>query len=120
MSAPTHAAEAHAAHGHANYVKIYFILLGLFVVSVLGPTLGIKWLTLITAFGIAIVKATMVAGYFMHLNIEKRYIWYMLFVMLGFLLVFFAGVSPDVLKSHGQNWTQVEEIQAPKAPAPHH
>ena len=86
------------------YVKIWGILLVLLVVSVLGPELGIKWVTLVTAFGIAIVKAWMVANYFMHLNIEKKYITYMLLSMVIFISLFFFGVAPDVMRASGVNW----------------
>ena len=55
-----------------HYVKIWGILLVLLVISICGPMLEIKVVTLITAFGIAIVKAWVVASYFMHLNIEKN------------------------------------------------
>lgn len=110
--------ESAAAHG-TNYVKIYVILLILFAVSVLGPTLGIAAVTVLTAFGLAVVKATMVAGYFMHLNVEKRYIWYTLLLMLVFMLVLFAGVSPDVLKSSGQNWRDASGFVPPTPPAHH-
>jgi caa(3)-type oxidase subunit IV len=110
--------EANAAH-HTNYVKIYLVLLLLFAVSVLGPTLGIAAVTVITAFGLAVVKATMVAGYFMHLNVERRYIWYLLLLMLTFMLVLFAGVSPDVLKSSGQNWRDVSGFVPPTPPVHH-
>jgi caa(3)-type oxidase subunit IV len=106
-------------HSHPDYFKIYYILVGLFFISVLGPTLGFPLLTLITAFGIAIVKATMVAAYFMHLNIEKRYIWFILFVMLAFLTVLFAGVAPDVMKQKGTNWQHTAEVQIP-AVVEHH
>jgi caa(3)-type oxidase subunit IV len=91
-------------HAHTNYVKIWAILGCLLVVSVVGPMLGIRVVTLITAFGIAIVKAYMVAKYFMHLNIERRFVAYILIVMLAFMLVFFGGVAPDVLEHDGQNW----------------
>ena len=74
------------------------------VVSVVGPMLGIRVVTLITAFGIAIVKASMVASYFMHLNIEKKWVTWILLVMIAFMLVFFGGTAPDVLKSRGQQW----------------
>ncbi|HXG22269.1 MAG TPA: cytochrome C oxidase subunit IV family protein [Methylomirabilota bacterium] len=109
-----------AAHTitHPNYFKIYLTLVVLAGVSVLGPTLGLPLLTLITAFGIAIVKATMVAGYFMHLSIEKRYIWFLLLIMLAFMGVLFAGVAPDVMKQSGRNWTQVV-APPPHAPLPH-
>lgn len=109
---------SHAKH-ETNYVKIYGILLVLFVISVLGPTLGIEAVTLITAFGLAIVKATMVAGYFMHLNVEKRYVWYILLGMLVFMIVLFAGVAPDVMKSSGQNWRDASGFVPPTPPVHH-
>ena len=51
--------EPHGAH-HPNYKTIYFTLLGLLVISVVGPFFGIVWVTLVTAFGIALVKASKV------------------------------------------------------------
>ena len=63
-------------HGDSHYIKIYFILLALLVVSFIGPEAGIQWLTLVTAFGIAVVKAYMVAVHFMHINLTPRYVIY--------------------------------------------
>jgi len=76
----------------------------LLVVSIVGPFFGILALTLITAFGIALVKAWMVASYFMHLNVEKKYIWWLLLGTLLFVVTLFAGMAPDVLVSEGLNW----------------
>jgi caa(3)-type oxidase subunit IV len=104
------------SHGQGHYVKIWAILLVLLVVSILGPVVAphvafgfLKpWMiTLMTAFGIAIVKAYLVAANFMHLNIEKKYISYLLATMLTFMLLFFAGTAPDVMKHKGMNWTNV-------------
>jgi caa(3)-type oxidase subunit IV len=124
MSADAKHAE-HAGHGgtggtggHADeaehirhYTKIYFILLALFLVSVAGPVVGglvgSKALVLATAFGIALVKAYLVCANFMHLNIEKRYIAYLLTTTVVFMFLFFAGVSPDVMEHHGRNWENV-------------
>lgn len=105
-TSPQHAGAAHDhdAHGPKHYVKIWAILLVLFMISVLGPMVEIRWLTLITAFGIAIVKATMVAQHFMHLKVEKRYITYILLGMLLMVGLFFVAVASDVMKSHGNNW----------------
>ena len=108
----------HAAHA-TNYVRVYLVLLVLFAVSVLGPLLGIEVVTLVAAFGLAVVKATMVAGYFMHLNVEKRYIWYLLLLMLAFMLVLFAGVAPDVMKAGGQNWRDASGFVPPTPPGHH-
>jgi caa(3)-type oxidase subunit IV len=91
-------------HRHPNYLKVWAILLALLIVSVLGPMLEIRVLTLVTAFGVAVVKAYLVAKNFMHINIEKRYISYMVGTALVFMLLFFAGSAPDVMKSEGQQW----------------
>jgi len=111
-----HAEDHSGDHSQAFYLKIWAILLVLLILSILGPILAphlefgfLKaWMiTLMTAFGIAVVKAYLVAANFMHLNIEKRYITYLLTTMLMLMLLFFAGVSPDVMKHKGQNWENV-------------
>ena len=102
-------------HDHPNYVKIWGILLALLIVSILGPMLGIQTVTLITAFGIAIVKAYLVAKNFMHINVEPRFVVYLMATMLVFMLLFFAGVAPDVMKFEGSNWVKPEVVQAPSA-----
>ncbi len=111
----------HAEHagGETHYVKIWAILLCLLIVSILGPFLGIKAVTLLTAFGIAIVKAYLVAKYFMHLNVEPRYVVYLLTTMLAFMLLFFAGTAPDVMKHEGTNWVK-PVVQLEAQAAAHH
>lgn len=94
------------AHTHPNYVKIWALLVVMLGISIAGPFFGMPWLTLVTAFGIAIVKAVMVAAYFMHLNIEKSLVRYLLLTILALVLVLWAGVYPDVQRSQGQNWQQ--------------
>jgi len=93
-------------HAHPDYWKIYKWLVLLFVISYLGPELfpEQKSIVLLTAFGIAVVKALMVVSEFMHLNVEKRVIWYLMLTCLILLFVFFAGVAPDVLNKSGNNW----------------
>ena len=99
--------ESHAAH----YKKIYVILLGLLAVSLIGPVIGeameMMWLTLITAFGIAFVKAWLVLKHFMHVDVERPFIHYALITGVGFMVLFFAGVSPDVMNHEGTNWENV-------------
>ena len=92
------------AHGYNYYIKIWAILMVLLVVSIVGPTLEIMIVTLITAFGVALVKALMVAAYFMHLNIEKKYIWLLLIGALLFLLGLYLGLLPDIQKTEGSLW----------------
>uniref|UniRef100_A0A832MJC9 Caa(3)-type oxidase subunit IV n=1 Tax=Eiseniibacteriota bacterium TaxID=2212470 RepID=A0A832MJC9_UNCEI len=103
--APDHAPDAHAApHAHPNYVRVWAILVVLLVVSVIGPELNIRVVTLITAFGIALVKAYMVAKHFMHLNVERPIVHWALGFSLVFMVLLYAGVAPDVQKSEGQRW----------------
>ena len=87
-----------------NYKRIYFALLGLLVVSVAGPFLEILWVTLMTAFGIALVKANLVIQNFMHLKSEKRLIKWMLMTSLLLMGLMVAGVAPDVMNHEGNNW----------------
>lgn len=98
--------EEHEHHEHPNYVKVWAILVVLLTISVIGPMLGIKIVTLVTAFGIACVKAYMVAVNFMHINAAKRYVSYLVATCLVFMLLFFAGSAPDVMKPHGDNWVK--------------
>ena len=109
MSAHGEAAGHTAGHGpHRNYVKIWGILLVLLVISIVGPFAGIRVVTLITAFGIALVKAYIVAKNFMHLDIEKPIVHWLLIVTLLLMVLLFAGLSPDVMKHEGRNWKKVK------------
>jgi caa(3)-type oxidase subunit IV len=106
-------------HAHPNYVKVWMVLLALLVISVLGPMVGIKVVTLMTAFGIAVVKAYLVAKNFMHVNVEPRYVAFLLATMLVFMFLLFAGASPDVMKSEGSNWLKPPAEMAEVQPAHH-
>jgi caa(3)-type oxidase subunit IV len=111
---------AHAEAHHVNYVRIWQILLVLLVISVLGPLLEIKIVTLITAFGIAVVKAWLVAKNFMHLNLQPRFVTYLLGTTLVFMLLFFAGSAGDVMKHSGDNWHKPYREPMPAATDAHH
>ena len=96
--------EAHVHH--PNYVKIWAILVGLLIVSVLGSLSHVREVVLIAAFGVALVKAYLVAKNFMHVNVEKRWVPYLLVMCLLFIAILFAGVAPDVMKHSGLNWNK--------------
>jgi hypothetical protein len=114
------------AHGHedtywplgipAHYGKVWLTLTILFVVSYCGPlfiapeagkmfgaTVG-KVVLMSTAFGIAIWKASLVVKEFMHLPVEKRFIWYIEGIVVAFMFLFFFAVAPDVMHHEGRNW----------------
>jgi caa(3)-type oxidase subunit IV len=97
---------------HPNYVRIYVILLVLLGVSIIGPEFGIRWVTLVTAFGIAVWKAYLVAKNFMHLSFAPRYVGYLVATCLLFMVLFFAAVAPDVMKAEGTRWEKQVRQQA--------
>ena len=95
------------AHVHPpNYVKIWAILVVLLIVSVLGSMSHVREIMLIAAFGVALVKAYLVAKNFMHVNVEKRWVPYLLIMCLLFIAILFAGVAPDVMKHSGLHWSK--------------
>lgn len=108
-AAAAHDDHHHEEHIHSqrHYVNVWLVLLGLFAVSVAGPMLEIKVITLITAFGVAVVKASLVVHYFMHLTVEKRFVHYFMATSLAFMFLFFFAVAPDVMKHEGTNWVNV-------------
>jgi caa(3)-type oxidase subunit IV len=119
-AAPTTAAagahaEEHKHHGPHHppsyYVKTWAILVVLLVVSIIGPEIGIFWVTMVTAFGIACVKAYLVAARFMHLNVEKRLASVIVLMALVLLALFFAGVAPDVMKHQGDQWVNAAAME---------
>ena len=91
-------------HEHPNYIKIWYWLLILLVISIAGPMLEIPAVTIITAFGIAVVKSFLVAANFMHLKFEKKIIWFLLILSICLLGVFFFGVGSDIMMKEGDQW----------------
>lgn len=100
MSDRTPAVRSHPRH----YVRVWAVLVGLLVVSVVGPMLGVPLVTLVAAFGVALVKAYLVAKNFMHLDLEKPIVHWALGLTLLLMVVLYSGVAPDVQKSAGQQW----------------
>ena len=102
---------------HPNYIKIWAILVALLIVSVVGSMSHIRDVVLIAAFGVAVIKAYLVAKNFMHVNVEKRWVPYLLIMCLLFIAILFAGVAPDVMKNSGLHWTKNPVNQsAPSSP----
>ena len=86
--------ESEAAHVRAH-VKIYvMVFVALAVLTIV--TVAISYLHLPTALAIAVamvvatVKASLVAGYFMHLFSEEKVIIYLLALCAAFLVFLFA------------------------------
>jgi caa(3)-type oxidase subunit IV len=90
---------------HPNYVKIWAILVALLIVSVVGSMSGVRSVVLVAAFGVAVVKAYLVAKNFMHVNVEKRWVPYLLIMCVVFMVILVAGVAPDIMKHSGLRWS---------------
>ena len=123
MSSDDH---AHDAHGPKHYIRIWAVLLVLLAVSIIGPEFEIAIVTLITAFGVAGVKAYLVMKHFMHLDTERPVVLYILSTSVVFMVMFFAAVGVDVMNHEGARWVNVAANQAVERglaygdPASHH
>ena len=95
--------SAHSPEDISKHVRIYVIVfLALLVGTVV--TVGLNYLhfdskavTIGIALFVAVIKATLVACYFMHLISEKK----MIYVILGFTVFFFAALLVLTLSSYG-------------------
>ena len=111
-----------------HYVRIYALLLVLLAVSIAGPWVGERLdmeisilgyriglgitLTLTTAFGIAVWKASLVVKHFMHLSIERPIAKIFLAASVLLLALFWGGVAPDVQLHDGRMWDNLAAKQA--------
>lgn len=87
--------KAHSSHDHHHKgVKIYILV---FLALIIGTIITVAawkihlptiFLTVLVALAIASVKASLVAGWFMHLASEQR----MIYAILGFTAFFFLGM----------------------------
>jgi len=107
-----HHGEHPENHTPKHYVRIWAVLCVLLFVSIAGPMLEIPVVTLITAFGIAGVKAFLVIKHFMHLDEEKPIVMYILTTGIVFMCIMFFAVSVDVMNHDGARWTNDAAKQA--------
>ena len=104
-----------AAHGgghtthHYPYVKIWGLLLVLLALSILGPMLGHPIVTLLTAFGIAFVKAFMDAGKPVASICHGPWILIEAGAVAGRTLTSTARIATD-LRNAGANWVDIEVV----------
>lgn len=83
-------------HGHPNYLKVFFSLIILFAFSLVVGFFTSPMLAVSLIFLVAIIKAGLVTGNFMHLKFEPKLIWLAVGIVLFILASFFFGVLPDV------------------------
>jgi caa(3)-type oxidase subunit IV len=114
-------------HEHVLPIKVYAaIFVALLVLT--GVTVGVSLLELgaiaiYVAMAVAIVKAALVIGYFMHLKFDVRFNSFVFLSSALFLIIFFVltmldlGSRGDVLEAQG-NFTLRDEKAALKRAAP--
>lgn len=101
MANTSHA--AHPDHGHAHevtplsvYYKVYGALLVLTVVTVGVSFVDLGPVAFAAAMLVALVKAAVVAGYFMHLKYDDKLYTLVFCAGLGFVALFFAFTYADL------------------------
>lgn len=99
---------------HPGYLLIWAVLVTLFVVSVTFNLFSSIVVGVVFAFFIAIIKTLMVAAWFMHLNVEQKWVWVMLLTGLLVVFVMWMGIAPDVMETEGVNWYKLTPGLSPK------
>lgn len=86
--------HTHSAEHHAGHIRKYWLVFAALVVGTIITVaayfvhLPTVFLTVLVALLIASTKASLVAGWFMHLVAEQK----MIYVILGFTFFFFLGM----------------------------
>lgn len=84
-------------HGHPNYFMVWLTLVIIFIISLAVNELGNRQLAISLIFSLAIVKAILVLGNFMHLRWEPKMVWTIVGFAIFCLLALYYGVMPDLL-----------------------
>ncbi|HET9250865.1 MAG TPA: cytochrome C oxidase subunit IV family protein [Candidatus Eisenbacteria bacterium] len=101
VAAAAPAADDHDAAHRVPYARIYWILVGALVVSLLFAFLEHHLLAASLIFAVAIVKAALVAGYYMHLKFEPRYVVLVVVAGIACLFILFGGLLLDIVHVYG-------------------
>ena len=92
------------------YIIIWVVLVVLFAASVSFSLFSSVVVGVVFAFFIAVVKALMVAAWFMHLNLEPRWVWVLLALALGAVFIMWLGMAPDIMEPMGANWSKAGSL----------
>ena len=97
-----------------HYIIVWAVLVVLFVGSVGFSFVSSFIVGVVFAFFIAIVKAVMVGAWFMHLNLEPKWVWIMFAGGLMVVFIMWLGIAPDVMEMRGLNWEKIPASAFPK------
>jgi cytochrome c oxidase subunit 4 len=112
--------EAHSHEDIKKHVRTYIVI---FVALLVGTIVtvwlntihfGAFWITVAVALFVATIKASLVAGFFMHLISERKAIY----AMLATTVFFFAALMYLLVWSRGQVPRGSEYIPAREVPVP--
>jgi cytochrome c oxidase subunit 4 len=82
---------------HPNYVAVWYWLVGLAIFSVLVSSLPLpQTLAMVVIFVAAVVKAALVALYYMHLRSERLLLYALVVVPLVFFAILLLVLFPDI------------------------
>ena len=95
-----HSVEAAGAR-HVNYVAIWGVLMAALVISLLLAYLEHAALAAALIYAIAIVKAGLVAAFYMHLKFEPRFVILSVTAGVVCLFILFAGLLLDIVHVYG-------------------
>ena len=84
-------------HPHPPYVKIFWVLLGLTLLSIVFSQVLPKTFAPYLIFTLSTIKATLIALYYMHLKYEGKWILSLAIIPLIIFVVILVAVMPDAL-----------------------
>lgn len=85
-----------------TYIKIYVVLLAMVGLSALLGMAGHTRIAVLGIFAVALFKASLVLGYYMHLKTEKNWVKWMLVSGVACLVILFVGLIPDIVYVYGR------------------
>ena len=100
-TAAVHAPRDQEAAHRVPYARIYWILVAALVVSLFLAFLEHHLLAASLIFAVAIVKAALVAGYYMHLKFEPRSVVLVVISGIVCLFILFGGLVLDIVHVYG-------------------
>ena len=100
-SMDAHAHHADLGHDHVTPLPVYFGIFGLLMVLT-AITVAVAWvdlgtLNILVALAVAVVKATFVVLYFMHLKYSSKLTWIVVAAGLFWILILFGLTMSDYL-----------------------
>src|SRR5215203_4215615 len=96
-----HAVTVPMPHHHVNYVKIFFalVILTIVTVAIAFKRFDSEAVNVMLALLVASVKASLVAMYFMHLKFEGKLIYFISIVPLILCVILVCALIPDIMHS---------------------